>query len=122
MIRYLWAMPTTCIGFFLSLLNLPNRCSTRDGAVEIVCQGWLMRAIGIPAACFGHVILAVSRAEMERWRAHEHVHVKQYEHFGVLMLLLYPLSSLCAYLTGFHPYYDNHFEREAYSKTPPEHL
>ena len=48
-------------------------------------------------------------------RAHERVHVRQYERLGALFFPLYVGSSLVQWLRGRDPYFDNHFEREAYA-------
>jgi hypothetical protein len=50
-------------------------------------------------------------------RAHEQVHVRQYERWGPLFVPAYLLSSLVELLRGRRPYRDNWFEREAYGKT-----
>jgi hypothetical protein len=59
------------------------------------------------------VILGISRAELARLRAHEQVHVRQYELLGPLFLLAYPAASLLAWLRGQCPYAGNAFERHA---------
>jgi hypothetical protein len=68
-----------------------------------------------PAAAItiGHVVLAQSSAALAQTRRHERVHVAQYERWGGLFLLAYPLASLWAGLRGKHPYLDNVFEVEA---------
>jgi hypothetical protein len=59
------------------------------------------------------VIVGVDRAELKRSRAHEQVHVRQYERWGILFFPLYLGSSLGQLLRGRRPYRDNRFEREA---------
>jgi hypothetical protein len=49
-----------------------------------------------------------------RYRQHEHVHIRQYERWGLLLIPLYLAASLVAWVQGKHYYYDNVFEREAY--------
>lgn len=71
------------------------------------------RWLPFSAITFGHVIVGASRAELTRLRAHERVHVQQYERLGVLFLLAYPASSLAAALRGENPYLNNHFELQA---------
>jgi hypothetical protein len=76
----------------------------------------------LPASCrfvaitFGHVILGIDEPTLERVRAHEHVHVRQYERWGPLFIPAYLLSSLVQLLRCRHPYLDNYFEREARTK------
>lgn len=65
------------------------------------------------AITHGHVVLAVDAREMARCRAHERVHVAQYERWGPLFLLAYLGSSLWQWLQGRHAYWDNGFEVEA---------
>jgi len=59
------------------------------------------------------VVLAVDAREMARCRAHERVHVAQYERWCPLFLLAYLGSSLWQWLQGRHAYWDNGFEVEA---------
>ena len=69
--------------------------------------GWSYRAI-----TFGHVILDVETLEEATLR-HELVHVGQYERWGPLLLLAYPLAALSVWARGGHAYRDNPFERAA---------
>lgn len=113
-IRYLWALPATCVGASLGLLCLARGARARlvDGAIEV--DGGLPRRFPFGAITFGHVILGHSAEGLEGWRAHEHVHVRQYERWGVLFFPLYAASSVREWLRGNDPYRDNRFEREAY--------
>lgn len=65
------------------------------------------------AITFGHVIIAVTRYELERMRAHEHVHVRQYERWGMFFFAAYIASSVWQLLRGRNAYWDNCFEVEA---------
>ncbi len=58
-------------------------------------------------------MLAVDRPALDRTRAHERVHVRQYERWGPLFLPAYLAASLCAVARGRHAYFGNCFEREA---------
>ena len=88
------------------------------GVVEV--QGgivaWLLhrRIVSAAAMTFGHVILGRDQQCLDRSRSHEHVHVRQYERWGVLMLPIYLTASLILFLRGLDPYLDNPFEREAF--------
>jgi hypothetical protein len=53
-------------------------------------------------------------------RAHERVHVRQYERWGPLFLPSYLFLSLYMYLRGCDPYRDNPFEREAFDTATDE--
>ena len=118
-IRYLWALPATCVGATLGLLALARggRVRVVGGAIEVA--GAVPAAPGFAAITLGHVIIGRSEACLDACRAHEHVHVRQYERWGVLLFALYLASSAWSWLRGRHPYYDNVFEREAFRLTPP---
>lgn len=119
LLDYLWASPGTFVGFALGALALPfgARWSRRQGVVEVALRPAVTRAaprlLPISAITFGHVVLGRSAAELERLRAHEHAHVAQYERWGALFLLAYPLASALQLLRGRRPYHDNAFEAEA---------
>ncbi|MGH7540016.1 MAG: hypothetical protein ACRELC_03350, partial [Gemmatimonadota bacterium] len=61
----------------------------------------------------GHIVLARSTATLEATRAHERVHVRQYERWGVLFLPAYAACGAWALLHGHGAYRGNRFEREA---------
>jgi hypothetical protein len=61
----------------------------------------------------GHVVLARDLPALQQTRAHERVHVRQYERWGPFFLPAYAAASLWALSRGRHPYVDNWFEREA---------
>jgi hypothetical protein len=87
-----------------------------DGTLE-VAGGRLVafkQRIRFQAITLGHVIIGVEHEALAQCRTHEHVHVRQYERWGVFFFALYLGSSLLAVLRGRHPYWDNYFERQAY--------
>ena len=123
-LAYVWAFPNTLLGLVGGTIGLlgGGRARIVDGTLEF--QGpllaWLLdRSIpivgGAAAITLGHVVLARDATKLARCRAHERVHVRQYERWGVLFLPAYGLSSLFALLRGGDPYLDNRFEREAYA-------
>jgi hypothetical protein len=71
---------------------------------------------GAAAITFGHVVLATSAEALEHARAHERVHVRQYERWGPFFIPAYLAASVSMLLCGRHAYYDNHFERAAYDR------
>jgi len=91
-----------------------------SGVLE-VWGGWpaYLLSRGLPfsgsvaAITLGHVVIGVSPRALLLTRAHERAHVRQFERWGVLLLLLYPLAGLWVGLLGRHPYRDNPFERNA---------
>lgn len=123
---YAWAAPCSLVGLLLALVSLLTGATARvdEGILEVaggrigrwVCR--LPRSIRFSAITFGHVILGVSHASLAIHRAHEHVHVRQYEQWGILFFPLYCGSSLIQLLRGRNPYLDNRFEREARTCAP----
>jgi hypothetical protein len=122
LLRYLWAAPATALGLLLALPALAigaARIAVHTGVLEVTLVGRRWRARGLSrhwpfvAITFGHVVIARSLGIQRSVRAHERVHVAQYERLGPLFLLAYPLESLLQLLRGRRPYLDNRFEREA---------
>jgi CBS domain containing-hemolysin-like protein len=122
LLLYLWPLPVTLLGLLVALLARSSGGDWRgvDGVLE-AAGGWPARLLrhGFPfsgavaAITLGHVVVGVSAAALAATRAHERAHVRQFERWGVLMVVLYPLAGLLAWMRGGHPYRDNRFEREA---------
>ncbi|MDP2266033.1 MAG: hypothetical protein Q8J70_05715 [Thiobacillus sp.] len=118
----LWALPVTLLGLFVVLMARSSGGAVRrvDGVLE-AAGGWPARILqrGLPfsgpvaAVTLGHVVVGLSQAALDATRIHERVHVRQFERWGVLLLVLYPLAGLHAWLRGGCPYRDNVFEQEA---------
>jgi hypothetical protein len=68
------------------------------------------------AVTIGHVVLGLDHGLLERVRAHEQVHVQQYERWGLLFVPAYLIASAMALMRGGHFYQDNVFEREAFAQ------
>lgn len=121
--RYGWAAPYSLVGLLLGFVAVLFGANARvvSGAIEIgggLLGRWLKRLpprINFSAITFGHIILGVDHRALAQLRAHELVHVRQYERWGPLYLPAYLASSLFALLRGGNPYRDNHFEREAFA-------
>ena len=126
LLAYAWAAPSSLVGFLLGVLawSLGARAHVCEGALEFgggrigaalsrLPTGWRFSAI-----TFGHVILGLDAATLAQCRAHEQVHVRQYERWGPFFIPAYLLSSLEQLIRGRRPYLDNSFEREAYERTP----
>lgn len=125
-LRYLWASPATLVGLVVALPCLAAGARGRvvDGVLEISGGGLVRRLQGAPgllrfaAITLGHVIVGLDAACLANCRAHEHVHVRQYERWGVLFFPLYLGSSAWQWMRRRDPYRDNVFEREAFRATP----
>jgi hypothetical protein len=118
---YAGAFPVSAAAAVLAapLLLTGARARFARGVLEV--SGGLLRPIlrravpGFPIAAItlGHVVLAADARSLFESRAHERVHVAQYERWGFLFPLLYLGASLRAALGGGNAYRDNVFEREA---------
>jgi hypothetical protein len=119
---YLWAAPTTIIGLAAALLA--DHLAVVDGVLEghgpQIGQAFDIVAPrrSIVAMTLGHVVLARSRAALDATRAHERVHVRQCERWGPFFVPAYIVASVAARLRGGDVYFDNRFEREAWSAAP----
>jgi len=125
LLRYLWASPCSAIGLVLAgvpcLLGASGR--VRSGVLEVAFADpshtlarWLLR-LPYAGITFGHVVLApthqLQEAVRAHERAHERAHVAQYETWGPVFLIAYPLSGLVQVLLGRRAHADNHFEVQA---------
>lgn len=120
-LRYAWAAPATLVGLLVALPALATGARARviDGVIEITGGGVERLIAALPRRCrfcaitFGHLIVCNGECTAAAVRAHEHVHVRQYERLGALFFPLYIASSVVQLLRGRDPYFDNRFEREA---------
>jgi hypothetical protein len=118
LIGYLWASPVTAIGLFAaSAAGLTGGAvRVRGGVVEAHggLPGRLLRGgrfhSGGAAVCLGHVILARDAACLDRSRAHEQRHVRQYERWGPLLLPTYWAVGVWLRWRGRQPYLDHPLE------------
>ncbi|HEY0843335.1 signal peptide prediction [Methylotenera sp.] len=124
LIAYAWAAPNTLLGIWLGLVIIVfgGRVHFMDGVAEF--HGGSVgnffatrpRPFCFGAITVGHVILGTCHNELNALRAHEHVHVRQYERWGVFFLPAYALSSLWEVCNGRNGYWNNCFERQAYAE------
>ncbi|HSV45858.1 MAG TPA: signal peptide prediction [Ramlibacter sp.] len=121
LLRFLWAAPCTLVGLALGvgvvgLGGSVRRCGQvlEFALHESLAQcGGRVRRLPYRAITFGHVVVAVTHQELRGLRAHELVHVRQYERWGLLFFFAYVASSAWQLLRGRRPYWDNHFEIQA---------
>jgi len=123
---YAWASPNSLLGLLCALIALATRggvarvagaIEVHDGAVR-----WMLERLGpggAAALTLGHVILGRTRDDLAAHRAHEHVHVRQYERWGPLFIPAYLAAGAWAWLQDGDAYADNPFEREACAATAP---
>lgn len=125
-VKLLWAMPCSLVGVALGILVICLGGSVRRVGHTLEVALRLQHAHLPPWASnfrfagitLGHVIVGQSHEVLTVLRAHERVHVKQYERLGLLFFIAYPVSSLVALLRGQCPYRDNRFEQEACRSVP----
>jgi hypothetical protein len=118
---YAWAGVYTLVGLAIGVVALLSGATARrhGGIVEFGGGGlgrWMSRfrpPFVFTAITFGHVVIGIDDATLACARAHELVHVRQYERWGPLFVPLYLLSSFVQLVRGRRPYLDNAFEREA---------
>lgn len=120
-IKPLWVAPRTLAGtlpaVLLCALGAPARWVA--GVAEVAFDDKahpLARALArlsFSAITLGHVVIARTHACQRLHRAHERIHVAQYERWGLLFFMLHAGTSAWQLLRGRRPYADNHFERQA---------
>jgi len=123
LIAYVWAAPNTTLGIVLGLviLGFGGRVHVVAGVAEFHGgkAGRFFASLPHPlcfgAITLGHVILGTCQQELAALREHEHVHVRQYEQWGMFFLPAYALSSLWEVSHGRYGYRNNFFERQAYA-------
>jgi hypothetical protein len=116
-----WAGPNSVLGLAagLAVLALGGRVQRHSGALEFHGGLGARLVSALPgrlrfgALTLGHVILGVDTAQLAALRAHEQVHVRQYERWGPFFLPAYAASSAWQLLRGRRPHTDNAFERQA---------
>src|SRR5437867_3411040 len=89
--KFIWAAPCSVVGVILvaGVLLLGGRAKRSLGTLEFTLHDWeassgnWARSLRFRAITFGHVIIAATEQEFTYSRAHELVHVRQYERWGV---------------------------------------
>ncbi len=120
-LRYTWAAPATVLGVLVAIpaCLLGARAAIIDGVVEVAggrLGDLLTRmpsSFRFAAITFGHIVIAIDERALAGCRAHEHVHVRQYERWGIFFFPLYFASSAWQLVRGRSPYWHNYFERQA---------
>ena len=117
-LKYIWASPASVVGVCAALLAgvVGAKVKRVSGVLEIslvprsavICKA--VACLPFSAITFGHIVIACSAEEQAVHREHERVHVAQYERWGGLFLLAYPLESLFQLVRCRRAYLDNRFE------------
>lgn len=120
-VRYAWAFPNTLIGLAFLPLAVRGGVAVVRGVLELhgpLLDAFLRNAIPIPggaaAMTFGHVVIGRGQWALDITRAHERVHVRQYERWGPVFIPAYLLAGAWALGRGRGAYAGNWFEREAF--------
>jgi hypothetical protein len=129
--KIVWASPCSMVGLLFAAIVLlaGGRVGRSSTTLEVTFReslaprSTLMRLLPFRAITLGHVIIAVTRQELEQLRSHEHIHVQQYERWGPFFFVAYVASSAWQLLRGRSAYWDNCFEIEARSlSTQAQHI
>ncbi|MCP4190477.1 MAG: hypothetical protein GY768_07595 [Planctomycetaceae bacterium] len=126
-IRFLvvaWALPYSLIGVLIGVGGLASGGvgQMRDGVLEFhgPLIAWLLDRLpleGAQAMTLGHTVIARHQDALDITRAHERIHVRQFERWGFLMGPAYLACAVALWLQGHDPYRDNPFERDAYDNS-----
>jgi hypothetical protein len=120
----IWAAPATALGLGLGILAVTTGGRVRRYGRVLEIHGGLARRFlesfpgGPIAMTLGHTVIGRTDAALDMTRSHELVHVRQYEHWGPVLIPAYLICSLWLWLTGRDPYRDNPFERQAFREVP----
>ncbi len=110
------------LGIMIGLL-LGGRFQRTGGVIEIygpqVAAVLARLPVNAMAMTLGHVVFGRTRKALEITRLHERVHVRQYEHWGIVFVPAYLLESIWLYARKRDGYLENHFEVEAYAEAMP---
>lgn len=116
--KYLWPSPYTVTGIAIGLL-LGGRFQVVEGVIEIHGPrvASILQRLYVPALAltFGHVVFGRDLDALASTRDHEHVHIRQYERWGVFFVPAYLAASVYLYARSRDAYRENPFEVEAYA-------
>ncbi len=119
---YLWVGPVSilCLPLALWAKWTGGGYCIHTGVLEIWGGGlgaWLERGLPflgpVNAFTMGHVVVGISPLHLENSRAHERMHVIQFERWGFCFPLVYLLAGFRARWRGGSMYWDNPYEIEA---------
>lgn len=115
---YTWPLPYTLTGIGIGLM-LGGRFQKVEGVIEIhgplIAEALTRFYVPAMAMTFGHVVFGQTESALAITRAHERVHVRQYERWGIAFVPAYLMISAYLYARGRNGYRENPFEIEAYA-------
>ena len=118
-----WAFPGTSVGLLIGFFGLVTGggYQLHTGVLEFYggTTSRFLSAMPVKAAAmtFGHVVLGQDKPSLEFTRAHERVHVRQYERWGPFFIPAYLFLSAVLWTLGRNAYRQNPFEVEAYKNS-----
>lgn len=118
--RYAWPAPWTLAGLAMAAAAALAGARWQRVAGTLECSGGALLAAwprlpgcrGFGAMTWGHVILSVDAPTAAALRAHEQMHVRQYEAWGPLFIPAYLAAGAWQWLRGRDAHRDNPFEQE----------
>ena len=125
----LWASPYSVIGLVIGPLACApaavrefaiGSSSSMAGGGFLVCPSSARRRVCAGVYAGPYHSRSIGALALTFARAHEMVHVRQYERWGPLLGPAYLLCSFVLWLMRRRPYLDNPFEREAYDESEDE--
>ncbi len=121
----IWAAPYTLLGMLIGFCGVLTGGSFayRAGVWEFhgAAAARFLDCLPLPcvlALTLGHTVIGRNANALEVTRAHERIHVRQFERWGPLMGPAYLACSAVLWIQGRDAYRDNPFEREAYEQAP----
>jgi hypothetical protein len=121
LLKIAWAAPCSAVGLVLAAVAVATggHVARRHGALEAAfdparpASRRIASRLPFRGIALGHVIVAADARDLDRLRAHEHVHVRQCERWGPFFFPAYLAAGAWAWARGLDPYWDNPFEVEA---------
>lgn len=124
--RWLWAAPYSLVGGLIGCVALVTGGGAQWRGRVLEFHGgaipWWLDRLPLPhvlAMTLGHTVIGRTSAALDDTRAHERVHVRQFERWGPLMGPAYLGCSAILWICGWDAYRDNPFEREAFLVEQP---
>ena len=119
-----WAAPYTLLGVMIGSLGVltGGKLQSHSGVLEFHggAASRFLDFLPLPhvaAFTLGHAVIGRDADALDLTRAHERIHVAQFERWGPFMGPAYLGCSAMLWLQGRDAYRDNPFEREAFDRT-----